>query len=111
MELFDRYYAELSENKKLDDDSETLWNNLLAGAIDYTNIRAKWSLMTNEERASNDSLKTKLHNSFIDRLNIYKRYICKQGIKLLSDELTTKDRKTIGDFANYLVYKEAVGNK
>ncbi|MBR3289031.1 MAG: hypothetical protein IKI71_04640 [Lachnospiraceae bacterium] len=111
VELFEKYYNELNKHKEIDEDAKSLWNSLIEAAIEYTNIRAKWSLMANEERSNNDSLRTKLHNSFINRLNIYMRYVGEQGINLLSNELASQDRKKVGDFANFVVFKVAVENR
>ena len=88
-----------------------MWQNLLNKAIEYTNIRAKWSLMSTEEKAENDSYRTTCHDSFINSLKMYVRYFKQIGIELLSKELIEQDRKTIGDFANYIVFREAIKNR
>ena len=107
----EKYYDEIVENCHKDDESFELWQDLLNKAIEYTSIRAKWSLMSTEEKVENDAYRTACHDSFINSLKMYVRYLKQLGINLLANELIEQDRKTIGDFANYIVFREAVNNR
>ncbi len=110
-EKFNKYYNGIVENCHEDDEAFDMFQHLLNRAIEYSNIRAKWSLMSIEEKNEKDSYRTACHESFINSLKIYLRYLDKLGIKLLASELIEMDRKIIGDFANYIVFAEAVKNR
>lgn len=110
-EKFNKYYAEILEYCYKDDESFEMWQDLLNKAIEYTSIRAKWSLMSTEEKIEKDAYRTACHDSFINSLKIYVRYLKELGIELKSNKLIEQDRKTIGDFANYIVFREAVNNR
>ena len=111
LDIFEIYYNEIIGYSHKNDESFDMWKDLLNKAIDYTNIRAKWSLMSREEKIENDAHRTVCHDSFINSLKIYVRYLKQLGINLLVNELIEQDRKTIGDFANYIVFREAVNNR
>lgn len=108
---FEKYYAEILEHCHKDDESFEMWQDMLNKAIEYTNIRAKWSLMSTEEKNEKDVYRTACHDSFINSIKVYIRYLKQLGIELLSNELIEQDRKTMGDFANYIVFREAVKNR
>ncbi|MBP3200049.1 MAG: DUF3232 domain-containing protein [Lachnospiraceae bacterium] len=59
----------------------------------------------------NDAHRTACHNSFINSLKMYVRYLKQIGIELSLNKLIEQDRKTIGDFANYIVFTEAIKNR
>ena len=110
-EIFKKYYDEILECRHKDDEVFEMWQDMLNKAIEYTSIRAKWSLMSKEEKIEKDAYRTACHDSFINSLKIYVRYLKQIGIELLSSEIIEQDRKTIGDFANYIVFKEAIKNR
>ena len=107
----EKYYNEIVDNCHKNDEVFEMWQDLLKKAIEYTSLRAKWSLMSMEEKIENDAYRTACHDSFINSLKIYVRYLKELGIELLSNELIEQDRKTIGDFANYIVFREAINNR
>ena len=111
-EKFERIYNEIIENNSFDDDIVELWETMLKSAIEYTNMRANWSLITTKERVDNDKHRTSLHDSFINNSKMFVRY-CEQNQRTLSlkEFLERTDRKEIGDFANYIVFKEAIKNR
>ena len=111
LDKFNNYYDEIVDNCHKNDESFEMWQDLFKKAIEYTNIRAKWSLMSMEEKVENDAYRTACHNSFINSLKIYVRYLKQLGIELSANELIEQDRKIIGDFANYIVFREAVNNR
>ena len=88
-----------------------MWQDLLNKAIEYTRIRAKWLLMSSEEKNENDTYRTACHDSLINSLKIYVRYLKQIKIELSLNKLIEQDRKTIGDFANYIVFREAINNR
>ena len=106
-ELFEKYYTEILDCCHKNDEAFEMWQDLLNKAIEYTSIRAKWSLMSTAEKIKKDTHRTACHDSFINSLKIYVRYLKELGIELKSNELIEQDRKTIGDFANYIVFREA----
>ena len=110
-ELFEKFYNEILDYCHRNDEAFEMWQDLLNKAIEYTSIRAKWSLMSREEKIENDAHRTASHDSFINSLKIYVRYLKQLGINLLVNELIEQDRKTIGDFANYIVFREAIKNR
>ena len=112
MGLFEYYYdKELKVNYDVNEYALELWQNLLNKAIEYTNIRAKWSLMSMEEKADNDSYRTACHDSFINNLKMYIRYLNDLAGALAAIDLIEEDRKALGDFANYIVFREAINNR
>ena len=107
----EKYYNEIVDNCHKNDEVFEMWHDLLNKAIEYTSIRAKWSLMSTEEKIEKDAYRTACHDSFINSLKINVRYLKQLGINLLVNELIEQDRKTIGDFANYIVFREAIENR
>lgn len=110
--LFELYYdKELKVNYDVNEYTLELWQNLLNKAIEYTNIRAKWSLMSTEEKVKNDAYRTACHDSFINSLKMYIRYLNDLAGALTAIDLIEEDRKVLGDFANYIVFREAIKNR
>lgn len=107
----EKYYNEIVDNCHKNDEVFEMWQDLLDKAIEYTSIRAKWSLMSREEKIEKDAYRTACHDSFINGLKIYVRYLRQIGIELSSNGLIEQDRKAIGDFANYIVFREAIKNR
>lgn len=97
-----------------DDDALELYDELIEVATKYGAIRAKWMLMSREEKIKQDSSRSSCHNSVIIHFNMLARYLRMQGKsakwrELLGDE--NKDRyfrKTIGDFGCYLVFVNSI---
>lgn len=111
VEKNEKYYNEIVDNCHKNDEVFEMWQDLLDKAIEYTSIRAKWSLMSREEKIGKDAYRTACHDSFINSLKIYVRYLKEIGIELKSNELIEQDRRAIGDFANYIVFREAIKNR
>ena len=103
-------HQQIAEEIGNDLDAIDLYGELIAAAIKYATIRAKWSVMSREEKMEKDPYRTSLHNDVILQINILARYLRKaekpaSWRDLLGDE--TADpmcRKVIGDFACYLVF-------
>ena len=82
-----------------------LVDDLISQALKYAKMRIDWYGFSREERAEKDSLRSSIHDRFIDNLNILNRYLTKEGMETLE---TDDDRKVVGDFACYIAYRIAV---
>ena len=93
-----------------DADGQELYDELIESAVKYSSYRAKWFVWTREERIAQDRVRSACHDTFMIHLNSLSRYLKNQGkTAALRDELgyledDTYNRKTIGDFACYLVF-------
>ncbi len=87
-----------------------LYNDLLAQAVKYAYYRANWCLWSAQQKLEQDTNRTKCHNSLIDCFNILERYLKRLGkaaswrATLGYTEEKPRCRKTIGDFACFLVF-------
>ena len=112
MEEMASLHSELAgEVGSVGDDTVTdLYNDLLFAAVRYLESRAHWPLWKKEEKTTNDSDRTRRHNSAIDKLNILARYLKSQGEaaswrEALGDEKENPViRKRIGDFVCYIAF-------
>ena len=103
-------HRQIAEEIGNDLDAIDLYGELIAAAIKYATIRAKWSVMSREEKMEKNPYRTSLHNDVILQINILARYLRKaekpaSWRDLLGDE--TADpmcRKVIGDFACFLAF-------
>lgn len=83
---------------------------MITAAIKYAAIRAKWAVMSREEKMDKDPLRTALHNDVIIKTNMLARYLhqsWKPAIwrEVLGDEEKDPNcRKTLGEFACYLAF-------
>ena len=100
-----------------DIDAKEIYNELLSAAIRYTDFRAGWSMMTNEEKLEKDSDRTSAHDSLIIKFNMLSRYLSSTGHDIEWREILgyiendPLNRKRIGDMANFLVFAEAIKNR
>lgn len=97
-----------------DPDALELYTDLIKAATRYASIRANWLLIGREEKNEQDSSRTSCHNSVITHFNMLARYLKQQGrAATWRDELGYEEddgynRKTIGDFACYLVFVNSI---
>lgn len=97
-----------------DEDAMELYDDLVKTATRYANVRANWLLLSREEKMETDSSRTSTHNSVITHFNMLSRYLRMQGKKAawrdsLGDEKEDKYyRKTMGDFACYIVFVNSI---
>ena len=97
-----------------DADAIELYDELIDIATKYAAIRAKWGMLSREEKMDIDSLRTLHHNSVIIHFNMLARYLLMQGKKaewrdvLGDDEDNRYYRKTIGDFGCYIVFVNSI---
>lgn len=91
-----------------DSEFQEYWKEFLNSCIEYTDARAKWLLLSQEEKMNFDSTRTNIHNRVIYNLKIIKALALENSNNCSWYEEFRDDRKRIGDFANYLVYIYAV---
>lgn len=97
-----------------DQDASELYKDLVSASVKYAEIRAEWSLMSREQKMDKDPLRTALHNSVIIQINMLARYLAQIGKSsswrnLLGNEEEDRiHRKTIGDFACYIAFVNAI---
>lgn len=110
MEQMNAIQIELLKEIGTDPDAAELYTELIAVATRYAAIRAGWQQLSREEKVDRDSSRTSCHDSVITHFNVLARYLKSQGRQakwrdLLGYEEDDKYfRKTIGDFACYLVF-------
>ncbi len=91
--------------------------DLLPKMIKYANIRASWATFSREKKMADDDHRTSCHDSVIRNLDMLVNYLRKQGkTAAWRDSLgdVSKDpvyRKRIGDFACYVAFLEALGER
>lgn len=117
LEQMQQIHAKMMDAISTDPDARELYEAVLNKAIIYANMRAQWELMDREEKMEKDSLRTSRHDTVITNLNMLSRFLKMQGKDISwRDELGyTEDdpslRKTIGDFACYLAFVNAICNR
>lgn len=107
----DRIYSTILSDLDLqDEDDRDMYNTVMDGAKKYCEIRVDWNTLSLEERVQEDSKRTSVHNSFINKINMLARYLKNQKGKDISWRKELGDlekdpsyRKRIGDFACYMV--------
>ena len=107
LETMNNMLYEMLSEIETDEDSQELFDELLEKAIKYTEIRAKWNLISSRERAEADAGRTMCHDSLIVKFNQLAKYL-KMHKKTAAwrEQLgyDDSDRKRIGDFAAYIVF-------
>ena len=97
---------------EIENDAEALelYDELIEKATQYATFRAMWYVWNRETRLERDSQRSSCHNSLIVKFNMLARYLKMQGKKVAwRDELGYEEddkynRKTLGDFACYMVF-------
>lgn len=98
-------------NKITYSDLKDLRNKLFKHALKYCIIRNEWIFLTPEEKTSMDDERTICHNAFIDALNILSRNMSKAGEDNEWRNTLGNDRKVLGDFACFIVYRNGVASR
>ena len=107
-------YDEMILAVEQDSDAQELYQDLIKAATDYAKIRAEWGLFSKEEKMDNDHMRTGYHNSVITHFNMLSRCLKMKGIphtfrdKLGYEEDDAYNRKTIGDFACFVVFLQSI---
>ena len=97
-----------------DPDALELYDELVLKSIEYSAIRAKWTLMNTEEKMDMDESRTNKHNSLIVKFNQLARYLKMKGMPaiwrdLLGYEEEDKiNRKRIGDMGCFIAFVHGI---
>ena len=107
-------HKDILQSIQNDLDASELYEDFVSASVKYAEIRAEWSLMSREQKMDKDPLRTALHNSVIIQVNMLARYLAQIGRStswrnLLGNEEEDRIyRKTIGDFACYIAFVNAI---
>ncbi len=107
-------HKDILQSLQNDQDALELYGDLVSASVKYAEIRAEWSLMSREKKMDKDPLRTALHNAVIIQVNMLARYLAQIGRStswrnLLGNEEEDRIyRKTIGDFACYISFVNAL---
>lgn len=107
-------HKDILQSIQNDLDASELYEDFVSASVKYAEIRAEWSLMSREQKMDKDPLRTALHNSVIIQANMLARYLAQIGRStpwrnLLGNEEEDRIyRKTIGDFACYIAFVNAI---
>lgn len=112
-----RLHHEIISEIGSDSDALELYVELVETSTRYAAFRAKWPLMSKEEKMDADPSRSACHNSLIVKCNQLARYLKMQG-KAASwrDVLGYEEddkyyRKRIGDFGCYLVFINSISSR
>lgn len=100
-----------------DSDALELYDELVETATRYAAFRAKWPLMSKEEKMDTDPSRSSCHNSLIVKFNQLARYLKMQGKSaswrdtLGYEEDDKYNRKRIGDFSCYIVFINSISSR
>lgn len=87
-----------------------LYDEMVSKSIDYAQIRARWSLMSQKERQDIDERRTMTHDCLIVKFNQLAKHLKMQGKSadwrntLGYEEENPYNRKRIGDMGCYLSF-------
>ena len=107
-------HKDILQSIQNDLDASELYEDFVSASVKYAEIRAEWSLMSREQKMDKDPLRTALHNSVIIQVNMLARYLAQIGRStpwrnlLGNEEEDQIYRKTIGDFACYIAFVNAI---
>lgn len=114
LEEMGRIHKEILRQAAADEESQELYRDLVKIATQYAQIRARWGLMTGEEKLNINQLRTMTHNSLIIQFNVLARYLRTIGWnpswrdELGYEEDNYYNRKRIGDFGCYIVFINSI---
>lgn len=94
-EKFEEVYQVLEAQKEKDETAAELYADVKEFAYKYATMRYRFSEMSREEKAENDSYRTSQHNRFMDSVRIYFRYLQNNGVMCR----TSASWKRIGRFS------------
>lgn len=107
-------HHEMCKEIESDPDALELYEELVIKSIEYAMIRAKWTLMSVEEKRDMDESRTSKHNSLIVKFNQLARYLKMKGMSaswrdLLGYEEEDKiNRKRIGDMGCFIAFVHGI---
>ena len=82
LEKFEEVYQVLEAQKEKDETAAELYADVKEFAYKYATMRYRFSEMSREEKAENDSYRTSQHNRFMDSVRIYFRYLQNCGVSV-----------------------------
>ena len=97
-----------------DEEAKEIYDELIIQATRYATFRAEWLIWDRETKMERDDSRTSCHNSLIVKFNMLARYLKMQGrAAAWRDALGYEEddryyRKTVGDFACYLVFINSI---
>lgn len=100
-----------------DEEAIELYEDFVKQAIKYAQIRANWNNLSREQKLEQDSSRTSCHDVTIISLNVLTRWLkkqnktCKWRDELGYEEEDKYCRKTIGDFACYVSFIQAINSR
>lgn len=105
LEKFEEVYQVLEAQKEKDETAAELYADVKEFAYKYATMRYRFSEMSREEKAENDSYRTSQHNRFMDSVRIYFRYLQNNGVNVPDISKLEADRKIFGNFACYYIFR------
>ena len=100
-----------------DPDALELYEELLAASVKYAGFRARWLLLSWEEKAEQDASRTASHDALIVKCNQLARYLKMQGKEagwrdvLGYEENDRYNRKRLGDFGCFLAFVNGINGR
>lgn len=95
LEKFEEVYQVLEAQKEKDETAAELYADVKEFAYKYATMRYRFSEMSREEKAENDSYRTSQHNRFMDSVRIYFRYLQNNGVNVPDISKLEADRKIL----------------
>ena len=93
LEKFEEVYQVLEAQKEKDETAAELYADVKEFAYKYATMRYRFSEMSREEKAENDSYRTSQHNRFMDSVRIYFRYLQNNGVNVPDISKLEADRR------------------
>lgn len=109
-------YRQIFDAADLSDaDFTMLWGEVISYASEYVQCRNYWAILNKAEKLSKDAARTQKHNVFMSSLEVLVRYMEKMNWDTSWKDALYEDghisRKTLGDFAGYLLLFGALSNR
>ena len=114
IEQMENIHCQILDEIADDEDAQELYDELVHKATKYAAIRAEWLLWSRAEKMDRDRGRTMCHDSLITHFNMLARWLRKIGKEtawrdaLGYEEDDRYNRKTIGDFACYIVFINSI---
>lgn len=103
-------HREMAGEIRGDAEALELYKELYTAAVKYSESRSNWPLWDKEKKLGEDPVRTSRHNKVIIAFNTLARYLRMQGKSASWRDTLGEEsenpyyRKSIGDFACYLVF-------
>ena len=110
-------HKEIIEELGTDPDALELYEELLAASVKYAGFRARWLLLSRDEKAEQDASRTASHDALIVKCNQLARYLIMQGKEagwreaLGYEENDRYNRKRLGDFGCFLAFVNGINGR